>query len=199
LFFSSPRWDLPVYWALDLETGGLDPRVDPILSVGMVPIRSGVIRLGESFSTLIRPAAGRPIRPESVRAHQLLAGDLRKSPPLKAVLLEVDRRLEGGVLLVHNKGIDLPFLKEGHGRVGLPWKKPTVVDTVDLIVKAASRRRFLRPEGEQMPSLNLTEARRVHGLPSYAAHDALIDAVATAELFLVLRQVIGAKTLRDLR
>jgi DNA polymerase-3 subunit epsilon len=199
LFFSSPRWDLPVYWALDLETGGLDARHDPVISVGMVPVRAGVIHLGESFSTLVRPDPGRPIRPESVRAHQLLAGDLRKSPPLKAVLMEVDRRLEGGVLLVHNKGIDLPFLKEGHGRVGLSWKKPTVVDTVDLIVKAASRRRFLRPEGEQMPSLNLSEARRVHGLPAYSAHDALIDAVATAELFLVLRQVIGARTLRDLR
>lgn len=198
MFFSSPRWDLPVYWALDLETGGLDPRVDPILSVGMVPIRSGVIRLGESFSTLIRPDPGRPIKPESVRAHQLLAGDLRKSPPLQAVLLEVGRRLEGGVLLVHNRGIDLPFLKEGHGRTGLSWKKPRVVDTVDLIVKSASRRRFIRPEGDEMPSLNLSEARRVHGLPDYQAHDALIDAVSTAELFLVLRQSIGAKTLRDL-
>jgi DNA polymerase-3 subunit epsilon len=50
-----------------------------------------------------------------------------------------------------------------------------------------------------MPSLNLSEARRAHGLPDYQAHDALIDAVSTAELFLVLRQVIGAKTLRDLR
>ena len=198
MFFSSPRWDLPVYWALDLETGGLDPRMDPIISVGMVPIRSGVIRLGESFSTLIRPDPGRPIKPESVRAHQLLAGDLRKSPPLQAVLLEVGRRLEGGVLLVHNRGIDLPFLKEGHARTGLPWKKPRVVDTVDLIVKAASRRRFIRPEGNEMPSLNLSEARRVHGLPDYQAHDALIDAVSTAELFLVLRQSIGAKTLRDL-
>jgi DNA polymerase-3 subunit epsilon len=198
VFFSSPRWDLPVYWALDLETGGLDPRVDPILSVGMVPIRSGVIRLGESFSTLIRPDPGRPIKPESVRAHQLLAGDLRKSPPLQAVLREVGRRLEDGVLLVHNRGIDLPFLKEGHARTGLSWKKPRVVDTVDLIVKAASRRRFIRPEGNEMPSLNLSEARRVHGLPDYQAHDALIDAVSTAELFLVLRQSIGAKTLRDL-
>jgi DNA polymerase-3 subunit epsilon len=198
VFFSSPRWDLPVYWALDLETGGLDARVDPILSVGMVPIRSGVIRLGESFSTLIRPDPGRPIKPESVRAHQLLAGDLRKSPPLQAVLREVGRRLEDGVLLVHNRGIDLPFLKEGHSRTGLSWKKPRVVDTVDLIVKAASRRRFIRPEGNEMPSLNLSEARRVHGLPDYQAHDALIDAVSTAELFLVLRQSIGAKTLRDL-
>jgi DNA polymerase-3 subunit epsilon len=199
VLFSSPRWDVPVYWALDLETGGLDARHDPILSVGMVPIRAGVIRLGESFSTLIRPDPGRPIRPESVRAHQLLAGDLRKSPPLHAVLLEVDRRLEGGVLLVHNRGIDLPFLKGGHARTGLPWKKPRVVDTVDLIVRAATRRRLFRPGGEEMPSLNLSEARRVHGLPEYGAHDALTDAVSTAELFLVLRQVIGAKRLRDLR
>jgi DNA polymerase-3 subunit epsilon len=199
VLFSSPRWDVPVYWALDLETGGLDARHDPILSVGMVPIRAGVIRLGESFSTLIRPDPGRPIRPESVRAHQLLAGDLRKSPPLRAVLLEVDRRLDGGVLLVHNRGIDLPFLKGGHARTGLPWTKPTVVDTVDLIVRAATRRRLFRPGGEEMPSLNLSEARRDHGLPEYGAHDALTDAVSTAELFLVLRQVIGAKRLRDLR
>ena len=199
MIFSSPRWDLPVYWALDLETGGLDPRHDPIIAVGMVPVRSGVIRLGESFSTLIRPDPGRPIRPESVRAHQLLAGDLRKSPPLHAVLLEVGRRLADGVLLVHNQGIDLAFLKEGHARTGVPWKKPRVVDTVDLIVKAATRRRFFQPGQEEMPSLNLSEARRAQGLPDYQAHDALIDAVATAELFLVLRQATGAKTLRDLR
>ena len=199
MIFSSPRWDVPVYWALDLETGGLDARHDPIIAVGMVPIRSGVIRLGESFSTLVRPDPGRPIRPESVRAHQLLAGDLRKSPQLHAVLLEVGRRLADGVLLVHNRGIDVSFLKEGHARTGVPWKKPVVVDTVDLIVKAAERRKFLRPEGVQMPSLNLSEARRAHGLPDYQAHDALIDAVSTAELFLVLRQVIGAKTLRDLK
>ena len=199
MFFSSPRWDVPVYWALDLETGGLDARHDPIISVGMVPIRGGVIHLGESFSTLVRPDPGRPIKPESVRAHQLLAGDLRKSPPLHAVLMEVGRRLADGVLLVHNRGIDVSFLKEGHARTGVSWKKPVVVDTVDLIVKAAERRKFLRPDGAQMPSLNLSDARRAHGLPDYQAHDALIDAVSTAELFLVLRQVIGAKTLRDLR
>jgi DNA polymerase-3 subunit epsilon len=200
VLFSSPRWDEPVYWALDLETGGLDARTDPIISVGMVPVRGGIIRLGESFSSLVRPDPGRPIRPESVRAHQLLAGDLRKAPQLGAVLLEVDRRLADGVLLVHNRGIDLPFLKGGHARTGLTWSRPQVVDTVDLIAKTANRRRFLRPfGGEQMPSFNLSEARRVHGLPAYEAHDALIDAVSTAELFLVLRQAIGARTLRDLR
>lgn len=200
MLFGSPRWDVPVYWALDLETGGLDARKDPIISVGMVPVRGGIIRLGEAFATLIRPDPRRPIRPETVQAHQLLAGDLHKAPPLGAVLREVDRRLSGCVLLVHHRGIDLPFLKDGHARTGLRWTKPQVVDTVDLLAKAAWRRRFLRPgSGEEMPSFNLGEARRAHGLPDYDAHDALVDAVATAELFLVLRQAIGAKKLRDLR
>ncbi|HYQ80643.1 MAG TPA: 3'-5' exonuclease, partial [Anaeromyxobacteraceae bacterium] len=41
MLFRSPAWDSVVYWALDLETGGLDPRTDPILAVGMVPLRQG--------------------------------------------------------------------------------------------------------------------------------------------------------------
>jgi DNA polymerase-3 subunit epsilon len=199
VWFRSPSWDEPVYWALDIETGGLDVRNDPIIAVGMVPIRKGVVRLGESYSTLIRPEAGRPIRPDSVRAHQLLAGDLREAPPLPRVLKEVDRRLAEGVLLVHNRGIDVAFLKRGHERFGLRWTKPRVVDTVDLIVKLARRKQFTRPDGEALPSLNLSVARRRMGLPDYQAHDALIDAVSTAELFLVLRQGLGARTLRDLR
>jgi DNA polymerase III subunit epsilon len=36
-------------------------------------------------------------------------------------------------------------------------------------------------------------------LPEYQQHDALSDAVATAELFLVLRRRIEARRLRDLR
>jgi DNA polymerase-3 subunit epsilon len=49
-----------------------------------------------------------------------------------------------------------------------------------------------------VPTLNLARARRKYGLPEYQAHDALTDAVATAELFLVLRKAVAARTLRDL-
>ena len=45
----SPDWADVVYWALDLETGGLSPGRDPILAVGMVPIRDGVARLAEAL------------------------------------------------------------------------------------------------------------------------------------------------------
>jgi DNA polymerase-3 subunit epsilon len=200
VLFSSPPWDAVTYWSLDLETGGLDARKDPILAVGMVPIRGGRIRLGESFRTLVRPGRGR-IDPASVRAHQLVEREVRDAPALEEVLPIVERQLRGNVLLVHHKAIDVAFLKEASRRTGARWPGPKVVDTVDLLLKVARRARFTAPEAERdlPPPLNLSAAREAHGLPPYAAHDALTDAVATAELFLVLRHALGARTLRDLR
>jgi DNA polymerase-3 subunit epsilon len=193
VFFRSPPWDGVVYWSLDLETGGLSVKQDAILAVGMVPIREGVIRLGEGYHTLVRPEDGGRIDPGSVRAHQLLWGEVQEGLPLAEVLPEIDRRIREGVLLVHHRGIDEAFLKRDFKRKGLAWPKPRLVDTVDLLLKLS---RFAPPD--QPRTLNLTAARRRYGLPDYQAHDAYTDAVATAELFLVLRKSLGAKTLRDL-
>ena len=54
-----------MYWALDVETGGLDAKRDPIIAVGMVPVRAGRIRLGECYRTLVRPEDGGGITSES--------------------------------------------------------------------------------------------------------------------------------------
>jgi DNA polymerase-3 subunit epsilon len=200
VLWPSPPWDSVTYWALDLETGGLDPRQDPILSVGMVPVRGGGIRLGEAFSSLVRPEDAAAIDPGSIRAHHLVPGDVREAPLLAEVLAEVDRRVREGALLVHQAALDVPFLRQAYRRAGRRWPSPPVVDTVALLIKAAKRARFLNPDApEQEPELNLTKARRRLGLPDYGAHDALTDAVSAAELFLVLRKQVGARTLRDLR
>ena len=199
MLFSSPPWDSVTYWALDLETGGLDAGKDPIIAVGMVPIRGGRIRLGESFRTLVRPGRAR-IDPASVPAHQLVQGELRDAPTIEEVLPIVERRLRTDVLLVHHRAIDVVFLRQACRRSGVRWPAPKVVDTVDLLLRVARRARFTAPEEvRDRPILNLSAAREAHGLPPYQAHDALTDAVATAELFLVLRHALGARTLRDLR
>jgi DNA polymerase-3 subunit epsilon len=196
VFFRSPRWDQVTYWAVDLETGGLDAKSDPILAVGMVPVRAGTIRLGERYHTLVRPPDGSTISPLSVRAHQLVWGEVQEAPTLADVLPEVATRLSEGPLLVHHRAIDVSFLRRDFKRVGLDWPKPRVVDTVDLLIRIA---RLRRPElSEEMLALNLSRARAEFHLPEYQAHDALTDAVATAELFLVLRNVLGARTLREL-
>ncbi len=198
MIWPSPPWDSVTYWALDLETGGLDAREDPILSVGMVPIRSGGIRLGEAYASLVRPGAAE-IDPSSIRAHQLLPGDVREAPQVTVVLGEIDRRIREGALLVHQAAFDVPFLRRAYRRAGMRWPDPPVVDTVALLLKAAKRARFVDPDAPaHEPELNLVSARRRLGLPDYGQHDALIDAIAAAELFLVLRRQIGARKLRDL-
>ncbi|HEY6004137.1 MAG TPA: 3'-5' exonuclease [Anaeromyxobacter sp.] len=199
MLFASPPWDSVFYWALDLETGGLDAARDPILAVGMVPVRAGRIRLGEAYRTLVRPGA-RPIDPASIRAHQLVSGEFRDAPPIEDVLPEITRRLYGSALIVHQKGIDVAFLQEACRRTGLRWPAPKVIDTVELLLRRAKQSRFRTPELPlETPALMLSLARDAHGLPPYQAHDALTDAIATAELFLVLRHELRARTLRDLR
>jgi len=199
LLFSSPPWDSAVYWALDLETGGLEAKKHPILAVGMVPVRGGTIRLGEAYRTLVRPETGEGLDPESVRYHQLVWGEVREAPRLAEVIPEVERRLREGMLLVHHASVDLAFLKRAFAGLRLPWPRPRVVDTVDLLVRLASRSLLRNPDApNDLPNLNLSAARRAHGLPDYQAHDALTDAVAAAELFLVLRKALGASTVRRL-
>jgi len=200
VLFHSPAWDEVTYWALDLETGGLDPRRDAILAVGMVPVRHGTIRVGEAFRTLVRPEEGLRVDASSVRAHQLLMEEVMAAPPLAEVLPEVERRLGDGVLLVHHRPLDEGFLKQAYARLGRRWPRPPVVDTVDLLMKLARRRQRQSPDlPADPPARNLTAARRLLGLPAYAAHDPAVDAISAAELFLVLRDQLGARTVRDLR
>jgi DNA polymerase-3 subunit epsilon len=196
-FFRSPPWDSVVYWSLDLETGGLDVGRDPILSVGMVPIREGRIRLREAYRTLVRPEPGSAITPASVEAHQLVWSEVEAAPPLTQTLPEIDRRLREGVLLVHHAGIDVSFLRREYRRLGSRWPSPPVVDTMRLLLRVAHARNPGAPRDGL--ALNLSRARTAYGLPEYGAHDPLSDAVATAELFLALRLALGARTLRDVR
>jgi DNA polymerase-3 subunit epsilon len=198
MWFHSPAWDEVDYWALDLETSGLDPKTDHMLAVAMVPVRRGVIAMAGAYRTLVRPPAGAAIPVATMRAHHIVPSELDTAPVLEQVLPEVLARLPGAALLVHHAPLDVGFLKAGCRRSGLAWTRVPVVDTVDLLWKRARRRRYLHPSPQGDPELNLADARRACGLPAYPAHDALTDAVATAELFLVLRHQMGARRLREL-
>jgi DNA polymerase III subunit epsilon len=198
--FASPAWETLTYWSLDLETGGLDAKRDAILEVGMVPIRDGVVRIGEAYASRVRPEPSAAVSARAVTVHGLTPAELAHAPPLGEVLDAVDARLREGVLLVHHASIDEAFLRRAYKEHRRAWPKPVVVDTANLLFSLHARRSFLDPErAPGDPELNLTAARRALGLPDYPSHDALSDAVATAELFLVVRHRLGARRLRDLR
>ena len=186
MLFRRTPWEAPVLWALDLETSGLDPKRGEILAVGMVPIREGTIRYGERWESLVRPEAPERVSTAGIEAHHLLPGELATAPPLGAVLPEIDRRLREGVLLLHHAPLDLGYLRRAYRACPLPWPRPRVVDTLDLVLAREHRRQRFHPHPEP-PATALPEARRALGLPPHEAHDALGDALATAELFLALR------------
>ena len=163
----------------------------------MLPVRAGGIRLEEAYATLVAPVPGAVSSTSSIRVHQILPSEARAAPEAAAVLEEIGRRLDSSVLLVHQARVDVRFLKRAYAREGKRWPRPPVVDTVRLIRKWASRERLLGGENRD-PSQNLSEARAELGLPPYPTHDALTDAIATAELFLVLRARLDARDLSDL-
>jgi DNA polymerase-3 subunit epsilon len=200
VFWSSPAWDSVRYWSLDLETGGLDPKRDAIIAVGMVPLDGGVIRVGAGWESLVRPELGGAISKASIQTHQLVPEEVRDAPPLSEVLAGIAERLEDAVLLCHHASIDVRFLRRAFEQCRMKWPRPHVVDTLDLLLKLVKRESFTNPDARGGdPILNLAAARARFGLPLYHAHDALTDAVSAAELFLVLRRRLGARTLRDLR
>jgi DNA polymerase-3 subunit epsilon len=193
--FPSPQWDEEVYWALDLETSGLQVQTDEILSVGMVPLRGGVIRYGERFASLIRPM-GEDVSTEGLPAHHLIPAEYRDAPPLGEIIGEIDRRVREGVLLVHHAPLDIGFLKQAYRRLGRPRPRFRVLDTIDLLLALHFARHKFTPHPPK-PRTGLADARRDLGLPEHTEHDALGDALATAELFLHLRQRLNSSRLRE--
>ncbi|HEX6850242.1 MAG TPA: 3'-5' exonuclease [Candidatus Polarisedimenticolaceae bacterium] len=181
--------DLAVLWSVDLETTGLNPRADRIVSVGMVPIRDGVIRYGERYHSLVRQDGVATEESEGLRIHEILPGSAAAAPTEREVLAEVDRRLGEGALLAHHAPLDVAFLREAYRRHGRPWPRPKVVDTIDLLLEAHRRRHRFTPHPPP-PRTGLADAREALGLPPHDHHDALADALAAAELFLALRLTI---------
>ncbi len=193
----SPPWDEVVYCALDLETSGLRPRGDEILSLAAIPIRGGVIRYGERFASAVRPPDPEGLSQAGLRAHHLLPGDLAAAPALPELLPRLDARLREGVLLLHHAPLDLAFLRRAYRQAGARWPRPPVVDTVTLLRRLERRLHLLQAYPAPLP-LALGAARARLGLPPHHQHDALADALATAELFLVLRARLGVERLRGL-
>ncbi|MEO1086795.1 MAG: 3'-5' exonuclease, partial [Acidobacteriota bacterium] len=122
----------------------------------------------------------------AIAVHGQLPGELNAAAGLSDVLPEVMARLENAALVVHWARLDVELLRRGCRDAGLPWPRPRVVDTARLITRYARRRQLYDPTSKPMPT-QLAEARAYFGLPRHIEHHALYDALATAELLLVLR------------
>jgi len=166
--------------ALDLETTGLDAGTDQILSVGLVPVRNGSILLDRAWYRVVRIA--REVPADTAIIHGITDDASAQGAPLAEVLPEVLARLSGKVLLAHHAAVELGFINAACMRLyGVPFLIP-VIDT-QLMAKQLMQRRDIPYKARD---LRLSNLRDRYNLPRYAAHHALSDALATAELFLAM-------------
>ncbi len=163
--------------ALDLETTGLDPRHDVILSFGAIPIVDGRVRLDWSTYQVMQSNA--PIPTEVVRIHQLRPVDVARAASRSQTLAELEALLDSHPLVVWSAWVETSFLAAAYGGRIRSWRR-RMIDVRDLVRETDLR---MGREWNSHETLSMAAAR--FGVPPGTAHHALADAFVTAQLFLV--------------
>lgn len=166
------------YVALDLETTGLDPDKDAILSLGWVCIRNMQVDLGSAQHRLVKPF--RAIPEESAVIHHITDDQAAAGESLRDVLGELLQLLAGKVLIAHHAKVEVGFLRRACEHYFGDGFLMRVIDTQEV----ARRTLAMRDQVIRSGDLRLSELRESYGLPRYRLHNALSDALAAAELYL---------------
>ncbi|QUM76386.1 DNA polymerase III subunit epsilon [Moritella sp. 24] len=164
--------------AVDFETTGLNAKHDAILSIGYVELANNHIHLGSCYHQIV--AAHCALDEDNVTIHTITDQEKASGRPLASVVEDLLIALAGKTMLVHYAQIEKTFLEQACIKLyGMAPIFP-IIDTLAL-----AKKRHDRCNQVYLPSaLHLTNLRQEYGLPHYPVHNALNDAIATAELFM---------------
>lgn len=177
--------------SVDLELTGLDVSDNQIISIGWTLIDSGRIQIGSNRHLLI--TADQSVG-TSAAIHELTDTEVASGVDLEHGLEALFDDAAGRIWVFHHAGLDVSFLQKAcAGWAGLipPFQ---VLDTMQI--ELAVRKR--REQPVQQGDLQLGRLRDSYNLPRYTAHDALIDAFATAELLLAIAARLDGKNSLEL-
>lgn len=197
-------WDAPeevslretTFVVVDLETtggravGNAGGSPDAITEIGAVKVRGGAV-LGE-FATLVDPQ--RSIPPQIVRLTGITTAMVCDAPRIDAVLPMFLEFAGDSVLVAHNAGFDIGFLRAAAEHCQISWPRPKVLCTVRLARRVLSR--------EEAPSVRLAALARIFAVATQPTHRALDDARATVDVLHALIERVGNQGIRtyaDLR
>ncbi len=168
--------------ALDFETTGLDSAGDEIVSIGLVPFTWQRIYCRQARHWLVQPK--RNLAEQSIVIHGITHSEVEDAPDLSKVLEPLLAAIAGRVVVVHYHAIERPFLANSLLRRINESIEFALIDTMAIERQALQARRgFIgRLLGEKIGSLRLSDCRARYNLPPYGVHNAMTDALATAEL-----------------
>lgn len=169
--------------ALDFETTGLDSEKNSIISIGLVPFNLQRIFCKQAKKWYVTPQD--KLKEDSIIIHGITHSDLQDAPDLRRILEQLLDELAGKVVVVHYRKIERDFLDTNLRALINEGIIFPVVDTMQIeaeIQKKASQGFINLLKGKQSGSIRLANSRLRYNLPTYPPHDALTDAIATAEL-----------------
>jgi len=167
--------------SLDLETTGMDPARDHILSLAAVPVCDGRVVLSERFERRVHTERAFGI--ESIRHHRITPDEASTGEPIIEVVGEFLHWLGPRRLLGYNLGFDLDMLGP-HVRALVGFDLPN--PTMDLADDVAARQRQQRPDAPV--NLDLVHIATRLGVPMVARHTALGDATTVGLCWVALEQ-----------
>jgi DNA polymerase III subunit epsilon len=172
---------------VDVETSGLNLQEDKLISIGAVAVVNGKIALGDSFYVVLQQRAA------SEKGNILLHGigtseQLEGALPIDALLAFLDYLGKDPLIAFHVTFDETMIRRSIREYLGLSFKHPWL----DLAYV--------------MPGLNPLLAKKYYALDDWvghfgiridARHNALADALATAQLFQVALAMAGKKDIAD--
>ena len=172
------------YVIFDLETTGLSPVNDRIIEIGAVKMCGG--KVTDSFSTFVNPQIPIPFNIESLTG--ISDSMVENAGTIEEILPEFLEFCKGAVMVAHNAGFDVGFIKEKTDAILGRKFECTVVDTVALS-------RALLPS---LGKFTLDHVAKALGVPPFNHHRAVDDAEACADIFAALTDKLRARGINDL-
>ncbi|UYI50091.1 3'-5' exonuclease [Vibrio natriegens] len=163
---------------LDLETSGLDSEEEVILSFGWVEVKYGHVDLSTSQHIYVH--SNSKIKPETAVVNHITQQMLVDGVSIHEAMRSFFKVAEGKLIVAHGCLVETNFINQYLLRVfnidSLPlfW-----IDT--LCIEQRLQKAINCPSESDV---TLSGTRERYGLPAYNGHNALADAVATAELLL---------------
>lgn len=170
--------------AVDFELTGLHAATNRIISIGWTKIDHGMIQLESSCHLLVTSdqSVG-----SSAAIHELMDHEVAGGIDINDGLERLFEAAAGRIWVFHHAALDVAFLQ----RACMDWTgmiPPLVVlDTMQMELDLRKRREIPVQQGD----LQLSRLRSNYNLPRYTAHNAMIDAFATAELLLAILARMG--------
>jgi len=154
----------------DTETTGLNKDEETIIEFGAVKITNGEIT--DRFSTFVNP--GKPIPPKITQLTGIDDSMVCNSETIDVILPKFLEFCGDAVLVAHNAGFDIGFVKACAERLGITDFSPTYIDTVELA------RAFL----PDLPKHKLDVVAKELNISLEGHHRAVNDAETTAAIYL---------------